>query len=57
MAVFGVFAVLAFGFLTPFGATRYKRCASDEILVVYGRVGGGKASRVYPWWCRQWFGH
>ncbi|HIO86357.1 MAG TPA: flotillin family protein [Candidatus Poseidoniales archaeon] len=26
-------------------ATRYKRCASDEILVVYGRVKGGRASR------------
>ncbi|MAH90565.1 MAG: flotillin [Euryarchaeota archaeon] len=25
--------------------TRYKRCASDEILVVYGRVKGGRASR------------
>jgi len=25
--------------------TRYKRCASDEILVVYGRVRGGRASK------------
>ncbi len=25
--------------------TRYKRCASDEILVVYGRVEGGGSSR------------
>ena len=25
--------------------TRYKRCASDEILVVFGKVKGGKASR------------
>jgi len=25
--------------------TRYKRCASDEILVVFGKVRGGKASR------------
>ena len=43
MAVFGVIAILAFGFLLL--VTRYKRCASDEILVVYGRVGGGKASK------------
>ena len=25
--------------------TRYKRCASDEIIVVYGRLRGGRASR------------
>ena len=25
--------------------TRYKRCSSDEILVVYGRIGGGRASK------------
>ena len=43
MAVFGVIAILAFGFLLL--VTRYKRCASDEILVVYGRVGGGRASK------------
>ena len=42
MAVFGVIAILAFGFLLL--VTRYKRCASDEILVVYGRVGGARAS-------------
>lgn len=28
-----------------FFASRYKRCASDEILVVYGRVGEGQSSR------------
>ena len=33
----------AFGIILV--ATRYKRCASDEILVVYGRIRGGKASR------------
>ena len=43
MAVFGVIAILAFGFLLL--VTRYKRCSSDEILVVYGRVGGGRASK------------
>ena len=41
--VFGVLAILAFGIILV--ATRYKRCASDEILVVYGRIRGGKASR------------
>ncbi|MDP6099002.1 MAG: SPFH domain-containing protein [Candidatus Thalassarchaeaceae archaeon] len=39
----GVVAILAFFFLML--VTRYKRCASDEILVVFGKVGGGKASR------------
>lgn len=40
----GVFLtiVLVFGFMLI--VTRYKRCASDEILVVYGKVGGGRAS-------------
>ena len=41
--------IAGFGLIFAFGiillVTRYKRCASDEILVVYGRVDGGKASR------------
>ena len=42
--------IAGFGLIFAFGiillVTRYKRCASDEILVVYGRVGGEvKASR------------
>jgi flotillin len=43
LSIFGLIAVLAFMFVMV--ATRYKRCASDEILVVYGRVRGGRASR------------
>ena len=43
MTIFGLGAVLAFMFIMV--VTRYKRCASDEILVVYGRVRGGRASR------------
>ena len=42
-ALGGIIAILAFMFIMV--ATRYKRCASDEILVVYGRVRGGRASR------------
>jgi len=42
-ALGGLGALLAFMFIMV--ATRYKRCASDEILVVYGRVRGGRASR------------
>ena len=38
-----VMLVLALGFLML--VTRYKRCASDEILVVFGNVRGGRASR------------
>ena len=41
--------IAGFGLIFAFGiillVTRYKRCASDEILVVYGRVGGGTASK------------
>jgi flotillin len=41
--LFAVVLVGAFGFIML--VTRYKRCASDEILVVFGRVKGGGASR------------
>ena len=41
--MFAGLLILAFFFLML--VTRYKRCASDEILVVFGKVGGGKASR------------
>ena len=43
MVIFGFVAIIALGFVLLM--TRYKRCASDEILVVYGRVRGGRASR------------
>ncbi len=41
--VFALMLVLALIFIML--VTRYKRCASDEILVVFGRVKGGRASR------------
>ena len=37
--------VLLIFFMFMMVVMRYKRCASDEILVVYGRVRGGRASR------------
>jgi len=43
MIGFGLISILFLGVLLV--VTRYKRCASDEILVVYGRVRGGRASR------------
>ena len=43
LLIMGVGLVFAFGIILL--VTRYKRCASDEILVVYGRVGGGRASK------------
>ena len=43
MMVFGALLIGAFGFMLL--VTRYKRCASDEILVIYGRVGGGRTSK------------
>ena len=43
LIIFAVLAIGAFGFILL--VTRYKRCSSDEILVVYGRIRGGKASR------------
>jgi uncharacterized membrane protein YqiK len=43
MTIFGIVAVIAFMFFMVMMG--YKRCASDEILVVYGKVRGGRASR------------
>ena len=43
MVFFGAILIFANGFILL--VTRYKRCASDEILVVYGRVDGGGSSR------------
>ena len=43
LMIAGFGSIFAFGIILL--VTRYKRCASDEILVVYGKVGGGKASR------------
>jgi flotillin len=39
--------VLLFIFTTAFIATRYKRCPSNRVLVVYGRVAGAKAARCF----------
>lgn len=38
-------ALLLLVFALIFISTRYKRCPSNRILVVFGRVGGGKASK------------
>jgi flotillin len=42
-------AVLVFFFLAILVAfaTRYKRCPSDRLLVVYGKVAGGKSANCY----------
>lgn len=48
--IFTLFAVIAFVILVFFTilylTSRYKRCPSDKILVIYGRVEGGKSSRT-----------
>jgi len=44
MAAF-VALVIILVFLVVFLASRYKRCPSDKILVVYGRVGTGRSSK------------
>ncbi len=40
-----VFLLLVF--TVAFVATRYKRCPSNRVLVVYGRVAGPKAARCF----------
>ncbi len=39
-------AIFVFGFLLTMAA-RYKRCPSDRLLVVYGKVAGGKSANCY----------
>ncbi len=41
-----VLAVIVFGTLV-FIASRYRRCSSDRILVVYGKVGGQKSANCF----------
>lgn len=49
-AGFGILAVVAFVILVfftiVFMASRYKRCPSDKILVIYGRVEKGRSSKT-----------
>ena len=43
-AIFIAIALLFVGFFV-FVAQRYKRCPSNRVLVVYGRIGGGNSAR------------
>lgn len=46
--IIGIVAVLAVIFITLMSiAMRYRRCPSDKILVVYGKVGGGKSANCH----------
>jgi flotillin len=45
IAFASLIALLAFGTIV-FVAKRYKRCPSNAILVIYGRVGGGASSKT-----------
>jgi flotillin len=40
-----VFVILLMFFLLILYASRYKRCPSDRILVIYGKVGSGKSAK------------
>jgi flotillin len=49
-AGFGILALIAFVvlafFTVAFMASRYKRCPSDKVLVIYGRVERGRSSKT-----------
>ncbi|HSL42549.1 MAG TPA: SPFH domain-containing protein [Anaerolineales bacterium] len=49
-ADFGILALIAFVvlafFTVAFMASRYKRCPSDKVLVIYGRVEKGRSSKT-----------
>ena len=49
-AGFGILALIAFVVLifvtVAFMASRYKRCPSDKVLVIYGRVERGRSSKT-----------
>ncbi len=44
LIIVGIGAFVVFTFLI-WVASRYRRCPSDKILVVYGKVGGGKSAK------------
>ena len=44
LAIGGVVLILMFVF---FLVSRYKRCPSDKILVVYGKTGDGQSAKCY----------
>ena len=46
IVLIGIAALILFGTFVFF-ASRYKRCPSDRILVVYGKVSGQKSARCY----------
>lgn len=46
ITLFVILALVAFGTFT-FIASRYRRCPSDRILVVYGKVGGQKSANCF----------
>ncbi|MEO0454521.1 MAG: SPFH domain-containing protein [Verrucomicrobiota bacterium] len=50
--LFAIFVLVAIGLVILFSmgifiATRYRKCPSDKILVVYGKVGGGKSAMCH----------
>jgi flotillin len=46
--IIGIVVILAVIFISLLAiAMRYKRCPSDKILVVYGKVGGGKSAHCH----------
>ena len=49
-AGFGIVALIALVvlvfFMVAFMASRYKRCPSDKVLVIYGRVEKGRSSKT-----------
>jgi flotillin len=47
VVVFGCIGVIFVFAMMVFFAARYKRCPSDQILVVYGKVSGEKTSKCY----------
>ena len=44
LIIIGIAAFVGLTFIIWF-ASRYRRCPSDKILVVYGKVGGGKSAK------------
>ncbi|QTN34122.1 flotillin family protein [Akkermansiaceae bacterium] len=46
--IIGLIVLIVFAFiLLAWVAMRYRRCPSDKILVVYGKVGGGKSAHCH----------
>ena len=55
LGIMAAVAALAFLSLASLFASRYRRCPSNRVLVIFGKVGGGNTAALHP--RRRGLGH